>query len=125
MNTFTLVQKFWKDSSVMRETASLDGAEQTLVDTAVLRDTPHEIEERDIRRARANLAPLIVDAHTTARALDASRAECPPRCARLVVRDKIDLADAHPRVVPYRHRNLRALPAAPAPATSLAALQRW
>ena len=41
----------------------------------------------------------MVDPHTSARALDALRTECPPTCARLVVRNKIDLADDTPRVI--------------------------
>jgi tRNA modification GTPase len=88
----------------LRETVSLDGVELTLVDTAGLRDTRDEIEAEGIRRARAELARadlalLIVDAHTSARTLDALRAECPPGVARLIVRNKIDLTDAPPRVV--------------------------
>jgi tRNA modification GTPase len=86
----------------LSETVSLDGVELTLVDTAGLRETPDEIEAQGIRRARAevaraDLALLVVDPHTSARALDALRAECPPNCARLVVRNKIDLADAAPQ----------------------------
>jgi tRNA modification GTPase len=87
----------------LRETVSLDGVELTLVDTAGLRDTPDAIEAEGIRRAReelsrADLALLVIDAHTSDRALDALRAECPPRCARLVVRNKIDLVDATPQL---------------------------
>ncbi len=98
MRTSTLAQRPWHDCNVLRETVSLDGVELTLVDTAGLRDTPDEIEAEGIRRARAelaraDLAVLIVDAHTTARALDALRAECPPGVARLIVRNKIDLTD--------------------------------
>jgi len=56
-------------------------------------------QEARAELARVDLARLIVDAHTTACALDALRVECPTGCARLIVRNKIDLADAHPRVV--------------------------
>jgi tRNA modification GTPase len=87
----------------LNQTLSLDGVELTLVDTAGLRDTPDAIEAEGIRRARAevaraDLALLVIDARTSARSLDALRAECPPTCARLVVRNKIDLADDTPRV---------------------------
>jgi len=87
----------------LAETVSLDGVELTLVDTAGLRDTPDEIEAQGIRRARAevaraDLALLVVDPHTSPRALDALRAECPPTCARLTVRNKIDLVDDIARV---------------------------
>ena len=104
MRTSTLAQRPWHDCNVLRETVSLDGVELTLVDTAGLRDTPDEIEAEGIRRARAELARadlalLIVDAHTSARALDALRAECPPGVARLIVRNKIDLTDTPPRVI--------------------------
>lgn len=66
MRTSTLAQRPWHDCNVLRETVSLDGVELTLVDTAGLRDTPDEIEAEGIRRARAELALLIVDAQTTA-----------------------------------------------------------
>jgi tRNA modification GTPase len=87
----------------LRETVSLDGVALTLVDTAGLRDTPDAIEAEGIRRAReelsqADLALLVIDAHSSHIALDALRAECPPRCARLVVRNKIDLVDATPQL---------------------------
>jgi tRNA modification GTPase len=88
----------------LNQTVSLDGVELTLVDTAGLRDTPDAIEAEGIRRARAevaraDLALLVVDPHTGERTLEALRAECPPTCARLIVRNKIDLVDATPQLI--------------------------
>jgi tRNA modification GTPase len=85
---------------VLRETIDLDGIALTLVDTAGLRESGDVVEREGIRRARAELerADLAIlvsdDAHA-----DADRVlfdELPARAARLVVRNKIDLAGLAP-----------------------------
>ena len=82
---------------VLRETIDLDGIALTLVDTAGLREAGDAIEREGMRRAqreleRADLAVLVSDdAHAQAdlALLDG----LPAAAARIVVHNKIDLAD--------------------------------
>jgi tRNA modification GTPase len=87
---------------VLRETIDLDGIALTLVDTAGLRESADTVEREGIRRARAeleraDLAVLVSDdlsADTDLHVLDEVRATA----ARIVVHNKIDLADEPARV---------------------------
>jgi len=97
---------------VLRETIDLDGIALTLVDTAGLRESGDAVEREGIRRARAeleraDLAIVVVDAATNDDA--AMPGELAPGTARIVVHNKIDLADAPVNPAPEASR-LPALP---------------
>ena len=81
---------------VLREVIDLDGIALTLVDTAGLRDAGDVVEREGIRRARAEMEcadlVLLVTDDTTANEDLALIADLPPRVARIVVHNKIDLA---------------------------------
>ena len=86
---------------VLRETIDLDGVALTLVDTAGLREAADVVEREGIRRARgelerADLAVLVSDDEHARLDADLLRA-VPPRAARIVVHNKIDLAGARAR----------------------------
>jgi tRNA modification GTPase len=86
---------------VLRESIDLDGIGLTLVDTAGLREAGDAVEREGIRRAhgeleRADLALLVSDDDHAQTDLDLLRA-LPPRAARIVVHNKIDLAGGHAR----------------------------
>lgn len=87
---------------VLRETIDLDGIALTLVDTAGLREAGDVVEREGIRRARAELAradlALLVSDAACAEADLALLDEVPQGAARVVVHNKIDLADAAPRI---------------------------
>jgi tRNA modification GTPase len=93
---------------LLRETIDLDGVAITLVDTAGLRDAADVVEREGIRRARAEQARadavgLGVDENSDAEShADATDAhifdDAPSTAARIVVRNKIDLADAKPHI---------------------------
>ncbi len=88
---------------VLRETIDLDGVALTLADTAGLRETHDAIEREGVRRAqaeleRADLAILVCAAPDESPDSDLLAA-LPDGVARIVVHNKIDLADsAAPRV---------------------------
>src|SRR5690606_18230591 len=88
---------------VLRETIELDGIALTLVDTAGLRDAGDAVEQEGIRRARAELARAdlaILGSDDEHAASDAHVFDpLPAGAARLVVHNKIDLANAEPRRV--------------------------
>jgi tRNA modification GTPase len=86
---------------VLRETIDLDGVALTLVDTAGLREAADVVEREGIRRARgelerADLAVLVSDDEHARLDMDLLHA-VPPRAARIVVHNKIDLAGARAR----------------------------
>jgi len=88
---------------VLRETIDLDGIAITLVDTAGLREAGDVVEREGIRRARAeleraDLAVLVCDDDANAAADFALLAELPHDVARIVVHNKIDLADTPSRI---------------------------
>jgi tRNA modification GTPase len=79
---------------VLRETIDLDGIALTLVDTAGLRDATDVVEREGVRRARAELERADVAVLVSDSVGDADLAlldEVPPRAARIVVHNKIDL----------------------------------
>src|SRR5262245_60680166 len=84
----------------VRQSIQVEGVPLNVVDTAGLRDTADEVERLGIERTwseieRADLALLIVDARSGVTAVDeAIVARLPPRLARLVVHNKIDLSGA-------------------------------
>ena len=85
---------------VLRETIDLDGLALTLVDTAGLRETGDRVEQEGVRRARAEIdkADLVIamrdDLEDAGDAVDT----LPDSAARIVVHNKIDLADAVARI---------------------------
>ncbi|MGH8173725.1 MAG: tRNA uridine-5-carboxymethylaminomethyl(34) synthesis GTPase MnmE [Rhodanobacteraceae bacterium] len=86
---------------LVRETVELDGIALTLVDTAGLRDAADVVELEGIRRARAELmhadvALVVGDTDDAARDL-ALLGDIKDSAARIVVRNKIDLAATPPR----------------------------
>jgi tRNA modification GTPase len=87
----------------VRQAIQLDGVPLNVVDTAGLRETADEVERLGIERTwselgRADLALLIVDARTEVAAEDeVIAAQLPPSLPRIVVHNKIDLADIAPR----------------------------
>lgn len=86
---------------VLRETIDLDGIALTLVDTAGLREARDIVEREGIRRARAeldraDLALLVTDDEHATSDL-ALLADLPANAARVIVHNKIDLADGRPR----------------------------
>ncbi|MBD8881665.1 tRNA uridine-5-carboxymethylaminomethyl(34) synthesis GTPase MnmE [Rhodanobacter sp. 7MK24] len=83
---------------VLRESVSLDGIALELADTAGLRDTDDEVEREGVRRAhgelqRADAALLVTDAKHAEADL-ALFAHLPEGAERLVLVNKIDLANA-------------------------------
>ncbi|GAA0712440.1 tRNA uridine-5-carboxymethylaminomethyl(34) synthesis GTPase MnmE [Dokdonella soli] len=86
---------------VLRETIDLDGIALTLVDTAGLREAGDVVEREGIRRARAELEradlAVLVSDDVRAEADLALLADLPPRAARVVVHNKIDLVYSEPR----------------------------
>jgi tRNA modification GTPase len=109
----------------------LAGIPLTVIDTAGLRDTRDEVEQRGIERAwaaieRADLALLIVDARDAIDTLDSADAallgKLPDSLPRVVVHNKSDLASVAPhaetrlvREAPRRHIWLSALTGAGVP----------
>ena len=88
---------------VLRETIDLDGIALTLVDTAGLREAGDVIEREGIRRARvelerADVALLVTDDDTHADADLALLDTLPCSVERIVVHNKIDLAQARARM---------------------------
>ncbi|MEO5622919.1 MAG: tRNA uridine-5-carboxymethylaminomethyl(34) synthesis GTPase MnmE [Dokdonella sp.] len=87
---------------VLRETIDLDGIALTLVDTAGLRESRDVVELEGIRRARAelehaDLALLVTDDDTRVD-VDLALLDTLPRSVeRIVVHNKIDLAQANAR----------------------------
>ena len=86
---------------LVRETVELDGIALTLVDTAGLRDAADIVEMEGIRRARAELAradvALVVGDTDDAQGDLALLGDIPASAVRVIVRNKIDLADTLPR----------------------------
>jgi tRNA modification GTPase len=82
----------------VRQGLQIDGVPLVIVDTAGLRDTHDDVERIGIARTwseieRADLLLLVVDAREGVTAADeAIAARLPAKLARLVVRNKIDLA---------------------------------
>ncbi len=92
---------------LVRETVDIDGVMLTLVDTAGLREATDAVEREGIRRARSELARadvilLVSDANGEEGEDIALLGDVPPRATRIVVHNKIDLADRAP------HRERRA-----------------
>jgi tRNA modification GTPase len=87
----------------VRQGIQIDGVPFIIVDTAGLRDAHDEVERLGIARTwseieRADLLLLIVDAREGVTPADAAiMARLPPRLKRVVVHNKIDLADESPR----------------------------
>jgi len=81
---------------LVRETVDIDGVALTLVDTAGLRESADIVEQEGIRRARAELARadvvLLVCDDDDAQVDAALLGDAPVNAARLVIRNKIDLA---------------------------------
>ncbi|BFI97561.1 MAG: tRNA uridine-5-carboxymethylaminomethyl(34) synthesis GTPase MnmE [Rhodanobacter sp.] len=85
---------------VLRESVALDGVALELADTAGLRETEDEVEREGVRRAhgelqRADAALLVTDAQHAEADL-ALFAHLPAGAGRVVLVNKIDLADAEP-----------------------------
>ena len=85
---------------VLRENLDLDGVALELADTAGLRSTDDEIEREGVRRAqaeaqRADVVLLVTDAQH-ALADQVLFADLPPAITRLVLVNKIDLAETMP-----------------------------
>jgi tRNA modification GTPase len=87
----------------VRQAIQIDGVPLNIVDTAGLRDAHDEVERLGIARTwseieRADLLLLVVDAREGVTPADAAIvARLPPRLKRVVVHNKIDLADESPR----------------------------
>ena len=89
----------------VRQAIQIDGVPLHLVDTAGLRETEDELERLGIARTwnaieRADVIVLIVDARTGVTAADeAIVAKLPAGLPRMVVHNKIDLAELAPRAI--------------------------
>lgn len=85
---------------VLRESIMLDGVEVTLADTAGLREASDPVEGEGIRRAHVELAraDLVIHVVEDREAADAAfdEAALPASAMRIVVVNKIDLADREP-----------------------------
>jgi tRNA modification GTPase len=88
----------------VRQAIQIEGVPLNVVDTAGLRESADEVERIGIQRTwseieRADLLLLVVDARAGVTAADeAIAAKLPRRLRRVVVYNKIDLAEAEPRV---------------------------
>src|SRR5262249_9167089 len=85
---------------LVRETVEIDGVALTLVDTAGLRESPDVVEREGIRPAgaglgRADVELLVTDGDAATDA--ALLGGVPTSARRIVVHNKIDLADHAPR----------------------------
>jgi len=89
----------------VRQAIQVEGVPLNVVDTAGLRESADEVERLGIERTwseieRADLLLLVVDARLGVTAADeAIAARLPHRLRRVVVHNKIDLADVPPRIV--------------------------
>lgn len=87
----------------VRQAIELDGVPLNVVDTAGLRESTDEVERLGIARTwseieRADLLLLVVDAREGVAAADETIvARLPARLKRVIVHNKIDLADERPR----------------------------
>ncbi|TAN04024.1 MAG: tRNA uridine-5-carboxymethylaminomethyl(34) synthesis GTPase MnmE [Rhodanobacteraceae bacterium] len=85
---------------VLRESVVLDGIELTLADTAGLRESSDVVEGEGIRRARAELARADIVVHVVEHVDDATTndvlADAPATATRIVIVNKIDLANRLP-----------------------------
>jgi tRNA modification GTPase len=92
----------------VRQAIQIEGVPLNVVDTAGLRESRDEVERLGIQRTwseieRADLALLVVDArHGVTAADEAIAARLPQRLRRVVVHNKIDLANVAPRSVDER-----------------------
>ena len=100
---------------VLREEVRLDGITLTLADTAGLRESADVVESEGVRRARAELQRADLALLVT----DVTHVECdlallhdlPDAVSRLVVINKIDLANAKPRRESHKSTDVIALSA--------------
>jgi len=89
----------------VRQAIQVEGVPLNVVDTAGLRESADEVERLGIERTwseieRADLLLLLVDARVGVTAADeAIAARLPQRLRRVVIHNKIDLADVPPRIV--------------------------